>query len=96
MGNYVIEMENPTELDLNNLTELMNRIQDETVEYISKLSDELNISENCAADVHYFRTRLRWTQELEDKLIELHRVGNPPKMCDFGSIHADQNITNSL
>jgi hypothetical protein len=52
---------------------------------ISDLGSELNISEACAADVYYLRTRSRWTQALEEELIALHRAGTPPNVFEFGS-----------
>lgn len=41
-------------------------------------------SQSCAADVRYLRSRSRWTQELEDELIRLHKEGKPPNMNEFG------------
>lgn len=38
----------------------------------------------CAMDVWYLRTRSRWTQELESKLIQLHQAGTPPNINEFG------------
>ena len=84
MDNYVIEIENPSDTDLDNLSDFMNKVQDETVKYVSDLSEELGVSEHCAGDVYYLRTRSRWSQELENELIELHQKKSPPNMCDFG------------
>ncbi len=84
MQNFVISKTNPTKQDLDTLSEIMAKVQDETVLYIQSLAKELNVSENCAGDVWYLRTRSRWTQELENQLIQLHKEGNPPNMCDFG------------
>ena len=53
------------------------------MEYFKDIQ-ELGVSERCAADVFYLRTRSRWTEELEKELILLHKNGNPPNMCDFG------------
>lgn len=64
--------------------EIMNKVHDETNAYIHKLANELNVSEACAMDVFYLRTRSRHTPELEQHLIELHAQGTPPNMCDFG------------
>lgn len=57
-------------------------------EAIKSLSKELNVSEGCANDVFYLRSRSRWTQELEDQLIELHRKGTPPDIYEFGVTRA--------
>ena len=53
--------------------------------YIEELSEELGVSQNCAHQICYLRTRRRWTQELEDELIQLHKEGNPPdNIFEFG------------
>jgi hypothetical protein len=48
------------------------------------LAKELSVSEACATDVQYLRSRHRWTPELERELIALHAEGNPPDMMSFG------------
>ncbi len=53
-------------------------------EVAKSLSVELGISFECAADVHYLRSRNRWTQELEAELIALHKAGNHPNINEFG------------
>lgn len=67
-----------------NLQETMEQYTDELQQYFQELAEELGISENCAADVWYLRSRSRHTPELEAKLIELHKAGTPPNMCEFG------------
>lgn len=62
---------------------IMDEINDATCKYIQNLAKELNVSEGCAADVWYLRTRSRWTHELEAELIRLHRAGTPPNVCEF-------------
>ena len=62
---------------------VLNDIQDETNKYIENLAKELNISVACAMDVWYLRTRSRHTPELEKKLIQLHKDGTPPNICEF-------------
>lgn len=64
--------------------ELMNRINDETCAYTLALAKELNVSDACAMDIVYLRTRSRHTPELERELIELYAKGTPPNICDFG------------
>ncbi len=49
-----------------------------------KLVASLGVSEHCASDVVYLRTRFRHTQELEDNLIALHQVGTPPNIFEYG------------
>ena len=50
----------------------------------SKLAVELNVSERCADDIIYLRTRSRHTQALENELIALHKKGVHPNMCEYG------------
>lgn len=50
-----------------------------------ELARELGVSEACACDIQYLRTRSRWTEELEDELIELHRNGEAPNIFEFGT-----------
>ena len=74
-------------IDLNenqgNIQEVMNVIQDKTAKYIQELAKTLKVSEDCALDVWYLRSRSRWTRELEDELIQLHKEGKAPNMCEF-------------
>jgi hypothetical protein len=84
MNTYCIELTNPTEEDMNTLTEIMSKAQDEYVEYVQKFAEENNISTACANDIIYLRSRSRWTQKLEDELIQLYKEGNPPNIMDFG------------
>ena len=65
--------------------EMMDAVADENNREIQELSRALGVSENCAADVWYLRGRSRHTQELEAELIRLHRIGQPPNMCEFGN-----------
>jgi len=78
---FMIEM---TDENKDQIQDVINIVQDETAKYIQDLAGELQISEACAFDVWYLRTRSRWTQSLENELIQLHKDGNPPNICDFG------------
>lgn len=49
-----------------------------------KLSREMSVSRICAADIIYLRTRSRWSQELESKLIQMHAENKRPNMNEFG------------
>ena len=55
-------------------------------ESCAKLAVELGVSDACAVDVEYLRSRSRWTQALEDQLIALHKSGKPPNILEFGNI----------
>ena len=51
---------------------------------IEDIQNELNVSEACANDILYLRTRNRHNQDLENQLIDLHRAGTPPNIMEFG------------
>lgn len=61
----------------------MDALHEATKKYIRKLALELEVGEECASDVWYLRTRSRWSEELEAKLIQLHRDGNPPNVFEW-------------
>jgi len=61
----------------------MNAWHDEQVKHMQNVAKELGISESCANDVVYLRTRSRWSEELELELIKLHNEGNPPNIFDW-------------
>lgn len=63
--------------------EVMNAWQDEMILEMQRLSQELNISNECAMHVQYLRSRSRWTAEKERELISLYAQGNPPKLGEF-------------
>lgn len=69
--------------DWNSFQQIMDEYQEEQINYIKSLAEELNVSEGCAADVLYLRSRSRHTDELEKELIQLHNEGNPPNVCEF-------------
>ena len=75
------DLENKETMD--RFQELMNEQAEATNKYIEDTAKKLNISESCAMDVVYLRTRARWTQKLEDELIRLHKEGNPPNVFDW-------------
>ena len=39
---------------------------------VAQIVRELNVSEKCAADIAYLRTRSRHTAQLEQRLIDMH------------------------
>lgn len=68
---------------MDELNEALNELAESVNKYIKKLAKDLKITEHCAQDVWYLRTRSRWTQELEKELIRLHRAGTPPNIFDW-------------
>lgn len=66
-------------------------------EVVHDLAKELSVSESCARDIFYLRSRSRWSQELEDELIHLHQKGERPNMNDFGVTSETQsNLANAI
>ncbi len=56
----------------------------------AKLVRELGVSEECAADISYLRTRSRHTPELEERLIREHKEGKTIMIWDW-PYHSDGN-----
>jgi hypothetical protein len=63
--------------------EFINSAQDAFIQEAKNISEQLGVSESCGIDILYLRGRSRWTQELEDRLIELYKQGSPPNICEF-------------
>lgn len=82
---FCIEFSGDDEDAIKSIQEVMNAQTDATNTEINKISNELNVSVSCAMDIYYLRTRSRWTQELEDELIDLHDQGERPNMNEFGT-----------
>lgn len=82
---FVVSVENPTQQDLEALSNVMAFAQSEMTKYVTQLAVELNVPEACAMDIYYLRNRSRWTPELEAELIRLHKEGNVPNMNEFGN-----------
>ena len=49
-----------------------------------KLAEELGVSFACACDIWYLRTRSRWTEDLEQELIQAHARGETVDINSFG------------
>ena len=74
------------------LTEAMVKVQDELLRMINKLAREFDISVPDANHVYYRRTRSRWTQEKEDYLIRLARVGEElPSIYEDFEVKSENN-----
>jgi hypothetical protein len=70
---------------MNAFQSFMDELHESTNRHIDELAKELRCSSACAQDVFYLRSRSRWTEELENELIQLHKQNNPPNMCEFGN-----------
>lgn len=83
MQNFSIDLAQVKNMEA--LQAFMEGVNESTSNYIRNLAKELDVSEQCASDVYYLRTRSRHTPELEAELVRLHREGNPPNICEFPS-----------
>jgi len=69
---------------MSQLNEMMNDVQEGYNQQIKTIEKELNISDEYAGAIWYLRTRSRWTQELEDKLVLMARTGEScPNMNEW-------------
>jgi hypothetical protein len=100
MTNFTISMNGD---DLNDekkmkaFQDAMDAYYDEMEMYTKELAKELNVSFACASSIEYLRTRSRWTQELENDLIEMDKKGLPmPNMCDYGVTEETQENMQKL
>jgi len=66
------------------LQEFMDKLADMWNKNVDELAKKLNVSHSCASNIQYLRTRSQWTQELEQRLIDIDRSGNQqPNICEF-------------
>jgi hypothetical protein len=54
---------------------VMDEIQDAQYKYIKDEAAKLGVSEACASDIVYLRSRSRWTLEAEAELIRRDKAG---------------------
>ena len=66
-----IHVNNPEQMK--QFQEVMDDYHDELNNYISKLAKELHISDMQAGYIWYVRSRSRWTQTLENRIICAHQ-----------------------
>lgn len=75
---FSVEVPINDEEKMNVFQEAMDAYSDSMIQYEKDLAKELGCSEYCAQDIHYLRSRSRWTQELENELIELDKLDKHP------------------
>lgn len=81
------DLNNPLAMEAFN--EVMNAAQDAHVQHVEDVRKTLSvmhgqeISEECASDVVYLRSRSRWSEAMECELIRLHLAGTPPNVCEW-------------
>ena len=73
LDTFCMKIDSDTDMDAVN--DFLAEQQDAMVEYIKKLSKELGVSEETANMVAYLRSRSRWSEELEKKVIEAGEKG---------------------
>ncbi len=84
MKNFVLEINGPlTDTGMGFCQEVMDEMNNHLMKEIDRVSVELNIDTKAASDVVYLRTRSRWTQELENRLIAEHKNGRPVNVMEF-------------
>lgn len=76
------DLDNPEAMDC--IQDLLDAQATSLNKHVANVATSMGISQACAADVVYLRTRNRHTDELEAELIHLHQIGTPPNMCEFG------------
>lgn len=52
-------------------------------EKVKDVMTELEVDQFCAVDVVYLRSRSRWTPQLEEELVQLHRRGIRPNIFEW-------------
>ena len=84
MNAYSLSFDPNDEQQMAQFQQLMAELHEAYDQESQSIAKQLVVSLGCALDVQYLRSRSRWTQELEDRLIQLHREGRPPNIFDFG------------
>lgn len=64
--------------------EVMNDYHKEVNDYIGKLAKELGVADMQAGDIWYLRSRSRWTQELENRIVAAHKATGKCITCTSG------------
>jgi hypothetical protein len=64
--------------------EFMDVVHDETNNYIQNLAKELGVSDMQAGDIWYLRSRSRWTQKLENRIVAAHKATGKSIVCTSG------------
>lgn len=72
---------------------LLDKQQDAWEAAIETIANTHNISNEFAGCVWYLRTRSRWSQEYEDRLIAMAHAGEAaPNMCDWPEDYFEEKI----
>ena len=81
---FCVEIPTSNSKNMEEFQKAMNDYHDEMEQHIKGLAKKFGVSEDCAANVYYLRTRSRWTQAAENELIRMDKAGEPsPNICDW-------------
>jgi hypothetical protein len=81
---FVAEMPVNDEEKMREFQEAMDVYHDEVNKHIEKLAKELGVSDMQAGDIFYLRSRSRWSQELENRIIAAHKATKKNIVCTSG------------
>lgn len=85
MTTFSVEMPDPANIEAwDAFQKLMDQVHDENMKTIDKIGEAYGIDWSYASCIWYLRTRSRWTRELEFKLVDMAKNGEPaPNMNDW-------------
>jgi len=75
MTSFSCEIPLEDEKKMQEFQEMMDQLTQETVIYERKLAEELGVPVAQVGNIVYLRTRSRWSQELEDRLVKAYKSG---------------------
>jgi len=75
MSAFAIEIPVGDDEAMGQFQEMMDKLAEETNKYTDEVAEKHDLTFGQASDVVYLRTRSRWTQELEDRLIKELKEG---------------------
>jgi predicted TIM-barrel enzyme len=76
MSTFSVEIPGNDPVAMGKFQEAMNEYCVEMNKYIAALAAELGISDGQAAEIIYLRERSRWSQVLEDRLLQAFKAGH--------------------
>ena len=83
MSTYTIKLDNVSDDAVKSVQGLLDAAADHHIKEIEKVAAEYGIQTGAAADVVYLRTRSRWTEELERKLIDIYKAGGSVNIMEW-------------
>lgn len=74
--NFVVRMPVENKEEMDEFQQVMNAYHDVLNRHHADIAEELGISDHDAMQIVYLRSRSRWSQELEDRLIKAYKAGH--------------------